>query len=145
MGNGSLRSFDPDSGRIPRSVNTFNAASHANPGIGGTRNDVPGSLGQSCFLRAALVNLCVIAERSDDRKQMIVTGFDPLKGRVRELARFDVDPALDVNVDNLICVLSPDGRVWPRHQVPTARSRSIPCRITVSPPFLQRGWTDYGM
>ena len=135
-----------DPGRIPRSVNTFNAASHANPGI--RRNagiDIPGSLGQSCFLRAALSNLCVIAERSDDRKQMIVTGFDPLKGRVRELARFDVDPALDVNVENLICVLSPDGTRLATASGPNGPIKIYSLRITVSPPFLQRGWTDYGM
>jgi len=80
------------------------------PVSGGTPELIfPVRLGSPVSCAQRLSNLCVIAERSDDRKQMIVTGFDPLKGRVRELARFDVDPALDVNVDNLICVLSPDG------------------------------------
>ena len=34
-------------------------------------------------------NTCVIAEQSEDRKQMIVSIFDPIKGRGPELARFD--------------------------------------------------------
>jgi Tol biopolymer transport system component len=37
-------------------------------------------------------NLCVVTERSADGKQMVVTAFDPLKGRGSELFRHDVDP-----------------------------------------------------
>jgi eukaryotic-like serine/threonine-protein kinase len=49
--------------------------------------------------------LCAIAESSEDRKQVVVTGFDPLKGRGPELTRFDVDP----NDDRWFSDLSPDG------------------------------------
>jgi eukaryotic-like serine/threonine-protein kinase len=53
---------------------------------------------------------CVIAEQSDDRKQMIVSNFDVIKGRGSELARFDFARILDnLFVDFLICTISPDG------------------------------------
>ncbi|MFI5095006.1 MAG: protein kinase [Candidatus Acidiferrales bacterium] len=48
--------------------------------------------------------LCAIAERSADRKQLVFTAFDPLKGRGRELAKFQADPTADYHWD-----VSPDG------------------------------------
>jgi len=49
--------------------------------------------------------LCVISERTDDRKQFVMTAFDPLKGRGAELARIDIDSeAKKFHWD-----LSPDG------------------------------------
>lgn len=53
-------------------------------------------------------NTCVIAEQSEDRKQIIVSMFDPLKGRGPELARFDFDRELAV-IEVPTCVISPDG------------------------------------
>jgi serine/threonine protein kinase len=50
--------------------------------------------------------LCALAERSKDRKQMIITAFDPIKGRGPELARFDVDPSFD---QTFSWDISPDG------------------------------------
>jgi serine/threonine protein kinase/Tol biopolymer transport system component len=49
--------------------------------------------------------LCAVAESTPDRKQLIFTAFDPLRGRGRELLRFDTDPT---TVD-YIWDLSPDG------------------------------------
>jgi eukaryotic-like serine/threonine-protein kinase len=54
-------------------------------------------------------DVCVIAEQTDDHKQMIVSTLDPIKGRGPELARFDLARDIDTFVDNLICVISPDG------------------------------------
>jgi Tol biopolymer transport system component len=48
--------------------------------------------------------LCAIAERSADRKQLVFTAFDPVKGRGRKLAKSDTDPTTDYHWD-----LSPDG------------------------------------
>jgi Tol biopolymer transport system component len=48
--------------------------------------------------------LCAIAERSADRKQLVFSSFDPVKGRGRELARWNTDAAADYYWD-----LSPDG------------------------------------
>ena len=52
---------------------------------------------------------CVIAEETDDNKQMIVSTFDAIKGRGLELARFRLDRPVDPFIDNLVCVISPDG------------------------------------
>lgn len=48
---------------------------------------------------------CAIAEATEDRKQEIISEIDPLKGRGRELARFDLDP----HEENWDTALSPDG------------------------------------
>jgi len=54
-------------------------------------------------------NLCVVPEQTADHKQVTVTAFDPIKGRGAELARFDLDPNMNLLVNNLLCILSPDG------------------------------------
>jgi serine/threonine protein kinase/Tol biopolymer transport system component len=48
---------------------------------------------------------CVLAERTADRKRLILTSIDVLKGRGPELARFDLDPG----VDYWYFDISPDG------------------------------------
>jgi WD40-like Beta Propeller Repeat len=53
----------------------------------------------------ALANLCAFAERSADRKRIIFTSFDPVKGRGHELTRFRVLPDKDYPWS-----LSPDGK-----------------------------------
>jgi serine/threonine protein kinase len=49
-------------------------------------------------------SLCAIAERTPDRKQIVFTALDPVKGRGRELARSDAEATADYHWD-----LSPDG------------------------------------
>jgi len=49
-------------------------------------------------------SLCAIGERTPDRKQIVFSALDPVKGRGRELARFDTDVTKDYHWD-----LSPDG------------------------------------
>jgi hypothetical protein len=49
-------------------------------------------------------SLCAIAEIPYDRKQLVFTELDPLKGRGNELLRFDTDPS-----GNYQWALSPDG------------------------------------
>ena len=53
-------------------------------------------------------NLCTVAEQSDDQKEMIVTSFDPIKGRGHELARFAIDSNMDIS-HYLQGRVSPDG------------------------------------
>ena len=48
---------------------------------------------------------CVIFERSQDRKEVIVTAFDPVKGLGDELTLIGLDP----NLDGWDAALSPDG------------------------------------
>ena len=53
-------------------------------------------------------NTCVIAQLSENGKQMVVAVLDPMKGSGPELARFDLDGELDV-LDVPMCAVSPDG------------------------------------
>jgi Tol biopolymer transport system component len=48
---------------------------------------------------------CLLVERSEDHKRLVVSGFDPIKGRGPQLAQIEVDPT----VDNWGCTISPDG------------------------------------
>ena len=50
-------------------------------------------------------SLCVLAERTEDRKRLIFTSIDILKGRGPELARFDLDPG----IETWLFDISPDG------------------------------------
>jgi serine/threonine protein kinase len=54
-------------------------------------------------------NLCVISEQTADHKQMVVTAFDPVKGRGAELERFDLARDIDLSVDDILSVISPEG------------------------------------
>jgi hypothetical protein len=52
------------------------------------------------------VNLCAIAEQTPDHKHLIFTAFDPLRGRGRELTRFETEPARGIQY---VWDISPDG------------------------------------
>ena len=52
--------------------------------------------------------LCVLGEESADRKILIVTTLNPIKGRGPELARFDLRSEANVGVGPF-CKISPDG------------------------------------
>ena len=54
-------------------------------------------------------NLCVVTERSADGKQMVVTAFDPMKGRGSELFRHNVDPFSEPAGPGPLLDLSSDG------------------------------------
>src|SRR5260370_5866922 len=58
--------------------------------------------GQGCARPPA--TLCVFAERTPDRKQLVFSSFAPVNGHETELARMDVDSIKDYEWD-----LSPDG------------------------------------
>ena len=44
----------------------------------------------------APASLCVIFETSQDRKQLVITAFDPLKGRGKVLRTIENDPSHDL-------------------------------------------------
>jgi hypothetical protein len=46
----------------------------------------------------APASLCMIAEWTADNRQLVFTGFDPVKGRGHELARFDTNPTPDADM-----------------------------------------------
>jgi serine/threonine protein kinase len=67
------------------------------------------SEGSSIHCARQPTSFCAVAERSKDREEMIVTAFDPIKGRGPELARFDVDATFDQTANNFSWDISPDG------------------------------------
>jgi Tol biopolymer transport system component len=52
----------------------------------------PARPGSKISCARAPSNLCALAEPSEDRKQLSVTAFDPVKGRGADLLRLDLDP-----------------------------------------------------
>jgi len=73
----------------------------------------------------APATLCVIAEPTADRKQTVVSAFDPDTGlRGGELLRFDRYPSRDADLGPLTFALSPDGQ-W----VSTSAAPDGPLRI----------------
>ena len=63
------------------------------------------ALGAAILCARPPSSLCVLDERTEDRKHLIFTSMDPLKGRGPELARFDLDPGVEVFTFSI----SPDG------------------------------------
>jgi len=87
--------------------------------------------------------VCAIAERSADRKELIFTAFDPVKGRGGELTRFDVDSSADYVWD-----LSPDGtRIALRDRSERERIRVISLSGHPQQAFKLKGWSmgEYGL
>jgi len=54
-------------------------------------------------------SMCVLVQRSEDDRQMIVSVLDPIKGRGSELVRFDLNRELGVLGLPEFVVISPDG------------------------------------
>jgi eukaryotic-like serine/threonine-protein kinase len=57
----------------------------------------------------ATAHVCVIVDTTEDRKQLVVTAFDPITGRGPVLARFEADPNVPDQDQYCICEISPDG------------------------------------
>ena len=72
--------------------------------------------------------MCVVAEESPDRKTMIVTSFDPIRGRGDELMRLDLGPytknGVSLGTSALLFDVSPDGT-----RLAIARGSSAPIEI----------------
>jgi eukaryotic-like serine/threonine-protein kinase len=80
------------------------------PITGGTPELIfPVREGSMSFCARPPSNLCAVAEQGDDHKQMIITSFDPVKGRGLELARFELDSDYDMNANYLLWNISRDG------------------------------------
>ncbi len=88
-------------------------ASDANPEARLMRAPITGGMPElvfaaprKAFLLCAMApsTLCAVGEWSEDHKEMVVTSFDPVKGRGRELLRLKVDLGSAV-----YCDISPDG------------------------------------
>jgi eukaryotic-like serine/threonine-protein kinase len=83
--------------------------------------------------------LCAIAERTIDRKQLIFTAFDPVRGRGRELTRFDIDPADDATY---VWDLSPDGTRVAILKYSEGRLRVLSWGRPASQEILVKGWNN---
>ncbi|HKS97128.1 MAG TPA: winged helix-turn-helix domain-containing protein, partial [Terriglobia bacterium] len=62
----------------------------------------PGVIGYRCVRSAS--GLCVLGERTSDRRQLVFSALDPAEGKGSRLFEYAADPALEYNWD-----LSPDG------------------------------------
>jgi serine/threonine protein kinase/Tol biopolymer transport system component len=85
-------------------------------------------------------SLCVITERTDDRKQMVMTAFDPLQGRGAELARID----LDSEAKKFHWDLSPDGTRIAYTRTPQEAIEILSLRDDATRTLYVKGWDDSG-
>jgi serine/threonine protein kinase len=83
-------------------------------------------------------SLCVLTERTEDRKQMVMTAFDPLIGRGAELARID----LDSEAKKLHWDLSPDGTRMAFTKTPQAPIEILSLEGGATHGFYVQGWDN---
>jgi serine/threonine protein kinase len=81
---------------------------------------------------------CVLIERTEDRKQMVMTAFDPLTGRGEELARID----LDSEAKKLHWDLSPDGTRIAFTKTPQAPIEILSLQGGPTQSFHVQGWDN---
>ena len=87
------------------------------------------SPGSAVSCSRAPSNLCVIGEPSTDRRQLVVSAFDPLTGlRGSELLRFTRFPDPDEEAGPLAFGLSPDGQWLSTSAAPTGPLRMLSLR-----------------
>jgi eukaryotic-like serine/threonine-protein kinase len=88
----------------------------------------------------APATLCALAERTIDHKQLVFTAFDPVRGRGRELTRFDIDPADEATY---VWDLSPDGTRVAILKYSEGRIRVLSwSRRQASQEILVKGWNN---
>jgi serine/threonine protein kinase len=83
-------------------------------------------------------SLCVLIELSEDRKQFLLTQFDPLQGRGAELARI----GLDSEAKKLHWDLSPDGTRIAFTKTPQTPIQIISLRGDATHTFSVKGWDN---
>jgi serine/threonine protein kinase len=81
---------------------------------------------------------CVIAEPTDDGKQLIFTAIDPTEGRGRELFRFALIP----NDENWFLAISPDGTRLAVTQTPVGPIYILSLAGKAQTQFRVKGWTN---
>jgi serine/threonine protein kinase len=82
--------------------------------------------------------LCVIAEPTEDRKQLIFSSVDPFKSRGPELARFALDP----NNNGWTAALSPDGTHIAVTRSPTSPIYILSLRGQTTQQIQVKGWSN---
>jgi dipeptidyl aminopeptidase/acylaminoacyl peptidase len=97
--------------------------------------------------RSRGVPFCLLIERSEDRRHMILTGFDPNKGQGSELLRLELDPrssgSCDISPDGtqVAVIAGPDEPIQ-IHSLHGLRTRSIPAVALTKKQFLS--WAANG-
>jgi hypothetical protein len=88
--------------------------------------------------------LCAIAERTPDLKQLIFTAFDPLRGRGRELIRFDTDATADLDryLLHYAWDLSPDGTRIAILKYSDGRIHVLPLSSKAPQEVVVKGWNS---
>jgi DNA-binding winged helix-turn-helix (wHTH) protein/Tol biopolymer transport system component len=84
-------------------------------------------------------NLCVIAEPTPDRRQLIFTAFDPKQGRGGELTHFNTDPAPGARY---VWDLSPDGTRIAILKYSNSRIDVLPLKGQALQPIAVKGWSS---
>jgi serine/threonine protein kinase len=110
------------------------------PVDGGAAQKVFPAKGTKTGIRCARApaGLCIIAEPTEDRTQAIVTVFDPVKGRGRELTRLTLDP----NDDRWSLDLSQDGARMAAIRTPAAPISIVSLRGEATREIRVKGWTN---
>jgi Tol biopolymer transport system component len=82
---------------------------------------------------------CALDEMGPDQKQRVISAFDPVKGRGRELARIDGDPSVIVN-----WALSPDGSsiATIKFDRLEGRIRFVSLTGKSTPDLIVKGWSS---
>jgi len=83
-------------------------------------------------------SLCVLAERSENRRQFVFTAFDPLTGRGAELARVDIHS----EAKKLHWDLSPDGTRLSFTKTPDDPIEILSLGTKVTQTIRLKGWTN---
>ena len=88
----------------------------------------------------APATLCVMGERTEDKKQLVFTAFDPVKGRGREVMRITTKPGSDNWWD-----LSPDGsQIAIAYPEGENRIRLLPLKGGGAPrELVMNGWSGF--
>jgi len=83
-------------------------------------------------------SVCVLSERTEDRKQIVMTAFDPLQGRGAEFARID----LDSEAKKLRWDLSPDGTHIAFTKTPQAPIEILSLHGDAAQSFYVKSWDN---
>jgi hypothetical protein len=81
--------------------------------------------------------LCVITEQTADRKQLIFTAFDPIRGRGHELARYEITWPGAYDWD-----LSPDGSRLAISKYPGQQIHILPLNGGTATNIVVKGWSS---
>ena len=87
----------------------------------------------------APAEMCIVAEQSLDRKQLVFIAFDPMSGRRDEMCRFDTDPAAGTHY---VWDLSPDGSRIALVRYSSGTIYILPLHARAAKEIVVNGWSS---